>query len=228
MSVDASQSPKPCGQAPRRIGLLGGTFDPVHIGHLRSALEVVDILGLDELRLVPNARPPHRDRPQVSPEQRLAMVEQAVQGVTPLQVDGRELLRERPSWTIDTLEAIRAELAPGDQLFLLLGWDAFCGLPGWHRWSELLQHCHIIVLQRPDADSEPPDALRNLLAARAVSAPTGLQGPAGQIAFVWQTPLAVSATQIRQLLASGKSVRYLVPDAVLAYIEAHGLYRAAI
>lgn len=214
------------GVSPRRVGLLGGTFDPVHIGHLRSALEVADMLGLDELRLVPNARPPHRDQPQVSPEQRLAMVQQAVRGISPLQVDGRELLRERPSYTIETLEAVRAELATGDQLFLLLGWDAFCGLPGWHRWEELLWHCHIIVLQRPDADSEPPDALRNLLAARAVSAPSGLKGPAGNIAFVWQTPLAVSATQIRQLLASGKSVRYLVPDAVLAYIEAHGLYRA--
>ncbi len=197
----------------------------MHIGHLRGALEVADILALDELRVVPNARPPHRGQPRVSPEQRLAMVQLAVQGVSPFQVDGRELLRERPSWTIETLEAVRAELATDDQLFLLLGWDAFCGLPGWHRWSELLWHCHIIVLQRPDADSEPPDALRNLLAARAVSAPAALHGPAGQIAFVWQTPLAVSATQIRQLLASGKSVRYLVPDAVLAYIEAHGLYR---
>jgi nicotinic acid mononucleotide adenylyltransferase len=84
----------------------------------------------------------------------------------------------------------------------------------WHRWEELLQHCHILVLQRPDADSEPPDALRNLLAARSVSDPLALKGPSGQIAFVWQTPLAVSATQIRQLLASGKSVRFLVPDAV--------------
>jgi len=89
----------------------------------------------------------------------------------------------------------------------------------------LLKHCHILVLQRPDADVEPPDALRNLLAARSVSDPQALVGPAGQIAFVWQTPLAVSATQIRQLLANGKSVRFLVPDAVLAYIEAHGLYR---
>ncbi len=211
---------------PRRIGVLGGTFDPVHIGHLRGALEVADVLALDELRLVPNARPPHREQPQATPEQRLAMVEQAVQGVFPLHVDGRELLRSQPSYSIETLEAIRAELATDDQLFLLLGWDAFCGLPSWHRWSELLWHCHIVVLQRPDADSEPPDALRNLLAARAVSAPAALQGPAGQIAYVWQTPLAVSATQIRQLLANGKSVRYLVPDAVLAYIEAHGLYHA--
>ena len=212
---------------PRRIGVLGGTFDPVHIGHLRSALEVADALHLDELRLTPNARPPHRDTPQVTPQDRLAMVQCAVQGVTPLTVDARELQRDKPSYTIDTLELMRAELAADDQLFLLLGWDAFCGLPSWHRWEELLQHCHILVLQRPDADSEPPDALRNLLAARSVSNPLALTGPGGNITFVWQTPLAVSATQIRQLLASGKSVRFLVPDAVLAYIEAHGLYRAS-
>ncbi|VVN81624.1 putative nicotinate-nucleotide adenylyltransferase [Pseudomonas fluorescens] len=212
---------------PRRIGVLGGTFDPVHIGHLRSALEVAESLALDELRLTPSARPPHRGTPQVSAVDRLAMVECAVAGLAPLVVDARELQRDKPSYTIDTLELMRAELAADDQLFLLLGWDAFCGLPTWHRWEELLQHCHILVLQRPDADSEPPDALRNLLAARSVSDPLALKGPSGQIAFVWQTPLAVSATQIRQLLASGKSVRFLVPDAVLAYIDAHGLYCAS-
>ncbi len=212
---------------PRRIGVLGGTFDPVHIGHLRGALEVAELMGLDELRLTPSARPPHREAPQVSAVDRLAMVECAVAGVVPLVVDDRELQRDKPSYTIDTLELMRAELAAEDRLFLLLGWDAFCGLPTWHRWEELLQHCHILVLQRPDADSEPPDALRNLLAARSVSDPLALQGPGGQITFVWQTPLAVSATQIRNLLASGKSVRFLVPDAVLAYIDAHGLYRAS-
>lgn len=211
----------------KRIGLLGGTFDPVHIGHLRGALEVAESMQLDELRLTPSARPPHRDTPQVSALDRLAMVEYAVAGVSPLVVDDRELKRDKPSYTIDTLEQMRAELAADDQLFLLLGWDAFCGLPTWHRWEELLQHCHILVLQRPDADVEPPDELRNLLAARSESDPTAMSGPAGHISFVWQTPLAVSATQIRQLLASGKSVRFLVPDAVLAYIEAHDLYRAS-
>lgn len=210
----------------RRLGVLGGTFDPVHIGHLRSALEVAELLGLDEVRLLPNARPPHRDTPQVSPEDRLAMVSCAVEGVERLGVDARELARDKPSYTIDTLESMRAELGARDQLFLILGWDAFCGLPGWHRWEELLEHCHILVLQRPDADVEPPDELRNLLAARSESDPTAMSGPAGHISFVWQTPLSVSATQIRQLLASGKSVRFLVPDAVLAYIETHGLYRA--
>ncbi|MET3052498.1 nicotinate-nucleotide adenylyltransferase [Pseudomonas alkylphenolica] len=210
----------------RRVGVLGGTFDPIHIGHLRSALEVAEVLALDELRLMPNARPPHRDTPQVSAQDRLAMVRCAVESVPTLSVDARELARETPSYTIETLELMRAEMAASEQLFLLLGWDAFCGLPSWHRWEELLQHCHILVLQRPDADVEPPDALRNLLAARSVSDPQALIGPAGHIAFVWQTPLAVSATQIRQLLASGKSVRFLVPDAVLAYIDAHNLYRA--
>ncbi len=210
----------------KRIGLFGGTFDPVHIGHLRSAVEVAEQFGFDELRLIPSARPPHRDSPRVSAAQRLEMVRLAVAGVAPLVVDDRELKRERPSWTIETLESLRAELDADDQLFLLVGWDAFCGLPSWHRWSELLDHCHILVLQRPDADSEAPEDLRDLLAARSAVDPQSLQGPAGQIAFVWQTPLAISATQIRQLLGEGRSVRFLVPDAVLAYIHAHDLYRA--
>ncbi|MDP2242646.1 nicotinate-nucleotide adenylyltransferase [Pseudomonas sp.] len=212
---------------PKRIGIFGGTFDPVHIGHLRSALEVADMMALDELRLIPSARPPHRGAPQVAAPDRLTMVALAVADLAPLCVDDRELKRDKPSYSIDTLESLRAELAGDDQLFLILGWDAFCGLPSWHRWDELLQHCHILVLQRPDADSEAPETLRNLLAARSISDPLTLEGPGGQISFIWQTPLAVSATQIRTLLASGKSVRFLVPDAVLTYIHAHGLYRAS-
>jgi nicotinate-nucleotide adenylyltransferase len=211
----------------KRIGLLGGTFDPVHIGHLRSAVEVAQALALDELRLIPSARPPHRPQPQASAPQRLAMAELAVAGSTVLRVDDRELRREKPSYSIDTLESLRAELAAEDQLFLILGWDAFCGLPTWHRWQELLLHCHILVLQRPDADTEAADELRNLVAARSVIDPQALAGPSGQIAFIWQTPLAVSATQIRALIAQAKSAQFLVPDAVLAYIHAHGLYRGA-
>ena len=215
------------GSSARRIGILGGTFDPVHIGHLRGALEVAEMFGLDELRLIPNARPPHRDTPNCSAQDRLAMVRLAVQDLPPLCVDARELEREKPSYTIDTLISLRAEVGQDDQLLLVVGWDAFCGLPTWHRWEELLDYCHILVLQRPDAGSEAPQELRDLLAARSVPDPQVLCGGCGQIAFVWQTPLEVSATQIRQLLASGKSVRFLVPDAVLAYINAHGLYRAS-
>lgn len=210
----------------RRIGVLGGTFDPIHIGHLRGALDVAELLALDEVRLIPSARPPHRDTPQVTAEQRLQLVRLAAEGEPLLRVDDRELARTTPSWTIDTLESLRGELGVDDQLFLLLGWDAFCGLPSWHRWTELLQHCHLLVLQRPDADTEAPEALRDLLAARSVNEPAALCGPAGQIAFAWQTPLAVSATDIRRRLATGRSVRFLLPDAVLHYIDAHGLYRA--
>jgi nicotinate-nucleotide adenylyltransferase len=214
-------------RAGRRIGVLGGTFDPVHIGHLRGALEVAQMFELDEVRLIPNYRPPHRDSPHSSAEDRLAMVRLAVQDLPPLVVDARELERDKPSYTIDTLLSLRGELAADDQLFLIIGWDAFCGLPTWHRWEELLDHCHILVLQRPDADSEAPETLRDLLAARSVTDPQAIAGRGGQIAFVWQAPLGVSATRIRQFLASGRSVRFLVPDAVLAYINAHGLYRAS-
>lgn len=214
-------------RTPRRIGLLGGTFDPVHIGHLRGALEVAESIGLDEVRLLPNFRPPHRETPSCSAQDRLAMVRLAVEGLPLLMVDARELERDKPSYTIDTLESLRAELGEDDQLFLIVGWDAYCGLPSWHRWDELLDHCHILVMQRPDADSEAPEALRDLQAARSVNDPLALTGRGGQIAFVWQAPLGVSATRIRQFLASGRSVRFLVPDAVLAYINAHGLYRAS-
>lgn len=209
----------------KRIGMLGGTFDPVHIGHLRSALEVAENYALDQLLLVPNAQPPHRGTPQVSAQQRLEMVQLAVAGTDVLSVDDRELRRDKPSWSIDTLLSLRAELHQQDQLLLILGWDAFCGLPSWHRWDELLEHCHILVLQRPDADIEAPQVLKDLVAAKSVSGPQTLQGPSGQIAFVWQTPLAISATQIRQLLATQRCVRYLVPDAVFKYIDAHQLYQ---
>jgi nicotinate-nucleotide adenylyltransferase len=210
----------------RKVGILGGTFDPIHIGHLRGAIEVAEQLGLDELRLIPSARPPHRDTPAVSAADRLAMVELAVAGLPQLLADGRELLRAQPSYTVDTLESLRGELAADDQLFLLLGWDAFCGLPSWHRWQQLLSHCHLLVLQRPDAGGALPPVLLELLAARQVRDTQALSGSGGQIVLLAQAPLAVSASHIRQLLGSGKSARFLVPDAVLAYIHAHGLYPA--
>lgn len=210
----------------RKVGILGGTFDPVHIGHLRAAIEVVELLGLDELRLIPSARPPHRSTPQVTAQQRLAMAELAIAELPLLRTDDRELQRDQPSYSIDTLESLRAELAVDDQLFLLLGWDAFCGLPNWHRWQQLLTHCHMVVLQRPDAGGSLSPALDALLASHQVADAAALRGPAGQIVLIKQTPLAVSASQIRQLLSSGKSARFLVPDAVQAYIHAHGLYRA--
>tara|TARA_R110002012_G_scaffold131858_1_gene284724 strand:- start:5120 stop:5761 length:642 start_codon:yes stop_codon:yes gene_type:complete len=210
----------------KRIGLLGGTFDPVHFGHLRSAIEVRERLQLDELRLIPSARPPHREVPGASADQRLAMVQLAVGKGGGLQVDDRELCREKPSYTLDTLESLRAELGSEVALFMVLGWDAFCGLPSWHRWQELLSLAHIVVLQRPDYDVDVPEVLKDLLAARSVDDPQRLANvSAGHIFCLSQTPLAISATHIRGLVASGASPRFLLPDAVLDYIETKGLYR---
>ncbi len=209
----------------RRVGLLGGTFDPVHNGHLRSALEVREWLALDELRLVPSARPPHRAIPGANAEQRLDMVRLAVRGDTGLQVDDRELLRERPSYTVETLESIRAELGSDAVVFFILGWDAFCALPTWHRWDELLDLCSLVVLQRPDYDLEVPEVLKDLLAARSVTDPGQACASFGEIIPLVQTPLAISATHIRSLLAERRSPRFLLPDAVLDYIETKGLYR---
>lgn len=208
----------------RRIGLLGGTFDPVHFGHLRGALEAAECLGLDELRLIPSARPPHRGQPRASAEQRLAMVQLATGGVTGLMVDDRELQRDRPSYTVETLESLRSELGDTVTLFMILGWDAFGGLPAWHRWEELLGLCNLVVLQRPDYDPELPEVLKDLLAARSVSDPGSVSARYGQIICLAQTPLAISATHIRQLVAERRSPRFLLPDAVLDYIETHGLY----
>jgi nicotinate-nucleotide adenylyltransferase len=218
------------GHVTRRIGLLGGTFDPIHHGHLRSALEACEWLVLDELRLIPSARPPHRDQPGATADQRLAMARLALDDQmglpqTGLAVDDRELHRARPSYTVDTLESLRAEMGHEVCLYLIVGWDAFCGLPSWHRWEELLGLASLVVLQRPDYDLEVPEVLKDLMAARSVSDPGESRAPAGEIILLAQTPLAISASHIRSLLAQGRSPRYLLPDAVLGYIESNGLYR---
>ncbi len=210
----------------KKIGILGGTFDPVHIGHLRSAIEVLEDCELDEVRLIPGAVPPHRATPMVGAQQRLDMVRLAVEGVAGLSVDDRELRREGPSWSIDTLVSLREELPSQAQLYFILGQDAFAGLPGWHRWQEILLHCHLLVLQRPDMPAALPDALQQLLQQRQVAHHSGLQGPGGQIALLEQPPLPVSATAIRGALAEQRNIRFLVPDAVRDYIQQHGLYGA--
>jgi nicotinate-nucleotide adenylyltransferase len=213
----------------KRVGLMGGTFDPIHFGHLRGALEAGECLGLDELRLIPNARPPHRGIPGATAQQRLDMVRLALDegnaGRNDIRVDDRELSRDRPSYSVETLESLRSDLGDAVTLYMILGWDAFGGLPGWHRWEELLGLCNLVVLQRPDFDPELPEVLKDLLAARCVSDPAGAGAHYGQIICLSQTPLAISATHIRELVAAGRSPRFLLPDAVLDYIETNGLYQ---
>lgn len=207
-----------------KIGLLGGTFNPIHIGHLRSAIEATELLCLDEMRLIPNSLPPHRQNPSVTAEKRLAMAKLAVEQTPKLTVDDIELRRNKPSYSIDTLEDIKNSLPQTDTLFFILGWDAFCGLPTWHRWQALLNYCHIIVLQRPPLSAKIPHELAIFLQDKLVDY-NQISGQVGQVAYLQQTPLDVSSTIIRTNLAQGKSVQFLLPNNVLDYINQHKLYQ---
>lgn len=209
----------------RPVGVLGGTFDPIHHGHLRPALEVLDALGLAEVRFVPCRIPAHRATPSVSAEQRLELVRLATAEQPGFAADDRELRRPGPSYMIDTLASLRAEL--GDTpLALLLGTDAFRELATWRRWRELTDLAHLVVMRRPGPDQPLPPPLDAFAVPRLVDDPATLwRRPAGGILIQPITQLAISATRIRALLARGLSPRYLLPDAVLARIRDRGLYR---
>ncbi len=213
------------------IGILGGTFDPIHFAHLRFAQEAAVSLQLREVRFIPAGRPPHRAAPGVSPQQRLEMTRLAT-GNNPLfLVDDREVRKDAPSYTIDTLTELRAELGEQQPLVLLVGADAFLGLASWHRWRELFSLTHIAVALRPGyphvmwADSMP-DSLRGELHSRLTSNPRQLQdSPAGLINTLEITPLDISATKIRSCVSEQQTPRYLLPDSVLAYIQQNHLYQ---
>lgn len=207
------------------IGILGGTFDPIHFGHLRPALELQEMLGLDPLRVIPCGTPPHRDPPRASGAQRLAMLRLALAGQPGLVIDPRELQRPGPSYMVDTLISLREELG-GVPLALIIGMDAFHGLERWHRWRELVDLCHLIVVHRPGWLAPAEGELAALLAARQVGDVAALRGrPAGGVVFCAVTQLDISASRIRELVRVGSSPRFLLPDPVLDYITTTGLYR---
>ena len=209
------------------LGLFGGTFDPIHLGHLRLAETAREALGLERVRLIPAGQPPHRATPGASGIHRLAMARLATADNPAFEVDAAEVTAAQASFTILTLERLRAELGPARPLVLLLGVDAFLGLPTWRRWTELLDFAHLAVANRPgytlDAAQIPP-ALADLV-ARCKAAPTALgTAPAGAIVPFEMTPLAISATDIRTRAAAGQSLRYLLPPPVIDYISLHQLY----
>ena len=207
------------------IGIFGGTFDPIHLGHLRSAQELRERLALDELRLLPCHLPPHRETPGCSSERRLAMVRLACEG-TDLQVDDRELRRAGPSYTVETLTQIREELGDEISLCWVMGVDAFNGLESWHRWRELLSLAHIVVMARPGETLLGDGPVAALLAKHRVEELAVLKsGPAGTIFPVVLTPWPISATAIREALKNGQPVDGLMPQPVVNYIQQHRLYR---
>ena len=201
----------------RVLAILGGTFDPVHNAHLRVAWEAAECLDAD-VRLIPANVPPHREQPVASARERAAILRAALAGQERLTIDERELLREGPSWTIDTLIELREEIGEEQPLVLLLGADAFLGLPSWHRWGELFDYAHIGVLTRPGHDiAVLPTELRIKIASRRCADAAALgQTPAGRVLQIPVTPLEISATYIRQVIAGGGEPRYLIPDGALA------------
>jgi nicotinate-nucleotide adenylyltransferase len=203
------------------IGVFGGTFDPIHYGHLRPAREAFEQLGLAELRFIPALQPPHRPPPVASAAQRLAMVELAVRGQPGLRADDRELRRGGLSYTVLTLEALRAELG-ATPLCLLIGADQFRGFETWYRWRDIQEFAHLVVLNRPGAE---PGALPAWAEARLSADAAALaHAPAGRLVILPVSPQDISATQVRARLARGESIEGLVPEAVREYIRVNQIY----
>ncbi|MBA2778722.1 nicotinate-nucleotide adenylyltransferase [Billgrantia kenyensis] len=207
--------------------MLGGTFDPVHLGHLRSAVELREVLGLDRVHMVPASIPPLRDAPQVAPQERLTLLELGIGDTPGLVADGRELERDGPSFTADTLAGLREEYGSQARLVMALGHDAFLRLADWHTPQRLFSLAHLVVIDRPDHDCPLSPALSELIAGREVDSPEALmQRPAGRLLrLALPTRLALSATAIRERLAAGRSIRYLLPEAVERRIMAKSLYQ---
>lgn len=206
------------------IGVLGGTFDPIHYGHLRLALEVRESLGLAEVRLIPNRAPPHRDAPRVDGARRAAWIERAITHTAGLVLDRCELEREEPSYMVETLRLLRAR-HPHTPLCLILGMDAYAGLLQWREPEQLLQLAHLVLVPRPGSQQALGVTLSNWLAEHGARDPMQLHtATAGRIYECAVTPLSISARQIRALAASGGNARYLLPDAVWEEIVQGGYY----
>lgn len=207
------------------IGVWGGTFDPVHYGHLRTALELCQQLKLEQVRFVPCQQPVHKERVYASAEHRLAMLRLACDDQAPFVVDDRELIRSTPSFMIDTLISLRKEF-PSMPLVLLMGSDAFVNLPVWHRWLQLLHYAHIVVVNRPGYRLEVGSKLQSLLDKHKLDHTASLgQQLAGGILIQTTTALDISATVIRNQIRAKLSPRFLLPDTVHDYINTHQLYR---
>jgi nicotinate-nucleotide adenylyltransferase len=206
------------------IGILGGTFDPVHLGHLRLALELKESMNLQHVHIVPCFRPVHRKLPVASPEDRLAMVRCAVENEPSLVVDDREIRRQSPSFMIDTIQEMRAEM-PDYSLNLLLGIDAFLGFTSWHRWKDILNNAHLIVAHRPQYQLPKAGAISDLLKECLCEDTSYVhENQAGGILLRPITQLEISASDIRKQFAMGRNPRYLLPDRVFDYIKQQGIY----
>ena len=203
----------------RKIGIFGGSFDPVHFGHLRPALEILEALSLDHMRFMPSGRPPHRDAPVADAAQRLAMLRAAIKDEPRFQVDERELKRAAPSYTYDSLAELKAE-QPQDRLVLVLGLDAFLGFSGWHRWQEILGLAHLVIAHRPGSSLQTHGETTMLVQEREVDDAEALFAEiTGRLMFQPVTQLEISSSQVRETVVRGGDIRFLVPEPVRALIQ---------
>ncbi len=208
------------------LGIFGGTFDPIHYGHLRTAFEMLESLRFGEVSFMPCGDPPHRGEPHAKSSLRLAMVQAATRDQDGFTVDDRELLRDGPSYSVDTLSALRADY-PQRCIALIIGMDAFLKLPKWHKWREILQLAHIVVAHRPGWRVPDLGPLGDMLASCGTHRIDDLhETPSGHIFVHDVTQLEISSTEIRALVAAGRDPRFLMPDAVRDVIEQSGCYRA--
>jgi nicotinate-nucleotide adenylyltransferase len=206
------------------IGIFGGTFDPVHYGHLRAAIEAMERLKLTNLRLLPAGTPPHRSQTFASSDHRLAMLRLALERHEDLWTDDREVKRGGYSYMVETLAEIRNE--EGDvPLLLLIGQDAANSLDSWYQWSDLFELAHLVIMRRPDSRHVYSGALFKEIQPRLVSDANKLQSAAAGLVLPLEvTQLAISSTGIREQMTAGQSARFLLPDSVIAYIREHELY----
>jgi len=206
------------------IGLFGGTFDPIHYGHLRTAFELWQQLKLTQVRFLPTGNPPHREVPLASAELRLEMVRAAVAGQSAFVVDDREIRREGRSYSVDTLLDLRREF-PERSLCLILGMDAFLGMPEWHRWHEIFELAHVVVAHRPGWKAPITGPLGEVMVDRGTGSIRELHANrAGRVLVQAVTQLEIASTDLRQLILSGRDLRYLVPDAVREIVLRTGCY----
>ena len=204
------------------IGIFGGTFDPVHYGHLRSALEVKELFGLTEVRLVLSAQPPHREQPAATALMRLQMLELAIKNQPGLIIDTRELNRQGASYMVDTLKSLRQEFK-NESLLLFIGSDAFNQLKTWHQWPHLFDFAHLVVMTRPGFAIQNLDDFFKAKLANELTELTHVS--AGKLYFQQVTQLDISATAIRNMIAEQQNPGFLLPDTVIAYIRQHQLYQ---
>jgi nicotinate-nucleotide adenylyltransferase len=208
--------------------VFGGTFDPVHRGHIESVCAVARLLGDVDVYLVPCQIPAHRPTPAASPEARLKMLQLAVAGQDRIFVDDCELRREGTSYTVDTLLGYRERVGESGPLLFLMGRDSWVTLPGWHRWEALTDLAHLLILERPGTDQGSPDVLGKWLKTRQVQDPEEMMNSSsGKVCFLSLDQIDVSASGLREAIAKGSSIEGNVNPLVMNYISQHNLYTGA-